>query len=66
LRNYEGGVQKRKADLLNAVNSTPVDVELAAETKFEGAEETGGFQFLAARDDARQGFVWPEPEGVLA
>ena len=48
------------------MHPAPVDVELAAETKFEGAEETGGFQFLAARDDARQGFVWPEPEGVLA
>ena len=53
LRNYEGREQKRKADLLNAMNSTPVDVELAAETKFEGAEKTGGFQFLAACDDAR-------------
>jgi hypothetical protein len=53
LRNYEGGEQKRKADLLNAMNSTPVDVELAAETKFEGAKKTGSFQFLAACDDAR-------------
>ena len=48
------------------MNSTPVDVELAAETKFKSAEETGGFQFLAARDDARQRFVWPESQGVLA
>jgi hypothetical protein len=30
LRNYEGLEKKRKGDLLNAVNSTPVDVELAA------------------------------------
>jgi hypothetical protein len=30
-----------------------VNVELAAKAKFEGAEETGGFKFLAARDDAR-------------
>ena len=48
------------------MNSTPVDVELAAEAKFKGAEETGGFKFLAARDDARQRFVWPESECVLA
>ena len=48
------------------MHPAPVDVELAAETKFEGAEETGGFQFLAARDDARQRFIWPESEGVLA
>lgn len=48
------------------MHPAPVDVELAAETKFEGAEETGGFQFLAARDDARQRFIWSESEGVLA
>lgn len=48
------------------MHSAPVDVELAAEAKFEGAEETGGFQFLAARDDARQRLVWSKPEGVLA
>ena len=39
------------------MHSAPVDVELAAEAKFEGAEETGGFQFLAARDDAWQRLV---------
>ena len=48
------------------MHPAPVDVELAAETKFEGAEETGGFQFLAARDDTRQRFVRSESEGVLA
>lgn len=32
--NYEGLEQKRKRDLLNAVNSTPVDIELATEAKF--------------------------------
>ena len=66
LRNYEGWGEKRKTDLLNAMNSTPVDVELAAKAKFKSAEETGGFQFLAARDDARQRFIWPESECVLA
>jgi hypothetical protein len=34
LRNYEGLEQKRKGDLLNAVNATPVDIELATEAKF--------------------------------
>jgi hypothetical protein len=48
------------------MNSTPVNVELAAETKFEGPEKTGGFKFLAARDDARQRFIWSEAECVLA
>jgi hypothetical protein len=66
LQNYEGWERKRKTDLLNAMNSTPVDVELAAKAKFKSAEETGGFQFLAARDDARQRFIWPESEGILA
>lgn len=32
--NYEGLEQKRKRDLLNAVNSTPVDIELATEAEF--------------------------------
>jgi hypothetical protein len=58
--------KKRKRDLLNAVYATPVDVKLAAEAEFESAEKTGGFQFLAACDDTRQGFVWSETEGVLA
>lgn len=48
------------------MNSAPVDVELAAETKFERAEKTGGFQFLAASDDAGKGFVWSEAKCVLA
>ena len=48
------------------MHSSPVDVELAAKAKFKSAEETGGFQFLAARDDARQRFIWPESEGILA
>ena len=48
------------------MNSTPVDVELAAEAKFEGTEKTGGFEFLAARDDARQRFVRAKSEGILA
>ena len=48
------------------MHSAPVDVKLAAEAELEGAEETGRFQFLAARDDARQRFVWSESESVLA
>ena len=48
------------------MHSSPVNVELAAKAKFEGAEETGGFKFLAARDDARQRFIWPESECILA
>ena len=43
LRNYEGREQGRKTDLLNAMHSAPVDIELAAETKFEGTKEAGGF-----------------------
>ena len=34
LPNYEGLEQKRKGDLLNAVNATPVDIELATEAEF--------------------------------
>ena len=32
--NYEGLEQKRKGNLLNAVNATPVDIELATQAKF--------------------------------
>ncbi len=63
---YEGLELERKSDLLHAVYSTPVDVELAAEAKFEGAEQAGTFEGLAASDDAFEGFVWAKTEGVLA
>lgn len=56
--NYEGLEQKRKRDLLNAVNSTPVDIELATEAKFQGTQEARGLQFLASRNDAGQWLIW--------
>jgi hypothetical protein len=66
LRNFGGREQGRKTDLLNAMHSTPVDIELAAEAKFECAEEARGFQFLSTGDDAGKGFVGAEPQGILA
>ena len=66
LRNYEGRDQGRKTDLLNAMHSTPVDIELAAEAKFECTEEARGFQFLSTGDDAGEGFVGAESQGILA
>ncbi len=66
LRNYEGREQGRKTDLLNAMHSTPVDIELATEAKFECTEEAGGLQFLSSGDDAGKGFVRAESQGILA
>ena len=66
LRNYEGREKGRKTDLLNAMHSTPVDIELATEAKFECAKEARGFQFLPTGDDAGKGFVGAESQGILA
>ena len=57
LPNYEGLEQKRKGDLLNAVNATPVDIELATEAEFQGTQEARGLQFLASRNDAGQWLI---------
>ena len=42
-----------------------MDVQLAAETKFEGAEEAGGLYFLSAGDDAGEGLVGSQAKRIL-
>ena len=66
LRNYEGREQGRKTDLLNAMHSTPVDIELATEAKFECAKEARGFEYLSTGNDTGKGLIRAESQGILA
>ena len=43
-----------------------MDIQLAAETEFEGAEKTGGLELLPAGDDARERLVGAKAKSVLA
>lgn len=48
------------------MDSTPMDVELAVEAKFERTKKARGFEFLAAGDDTRKRFMGTKAESILA